>query len=49
MIPNGRIGYPEDVAKLVEFLVSPDAEYINGQTPHVDGGLAVTPRMLGRG
>jgi len=32
VIPNGRIGYPEDVAKLVEFLVSPDAEYINGQT-----------------
>src|SRR5579859_3155075 len=43
-IPAGRIAYPEDVAKLVEFLVSPEAEYINGQTIILDGGLSLAPR-----
>jgi enoyl-[acyl-carrier protein] reductase III len=46
--PSGRIGYPEDVAKLAEFLVSPEADFINGQTLHVDGGLQVAPRLMGR-
>jgi len=29
---------PEDVAGLVFFFTSPDAEFISGQTPNVDGG-----------
>ncbi|TBU32481.1 hypothetical protein BD311DRAFT_862455 [Dichomitus squalens] len=37
--PLGRIGQPEDVAKLVSFLVSDDASYITGQSYLVDGGL----------
>jgi 3-oxoacyl-[acyl-carrier protein] reductase len=38
-IPLGRIGNPEDVAKVVRFLVSPEASYVTGQTLCVDGGL----------
>ncbi|AET70106.1 3-oxoacyl-(acyl-carrier-protein) reductase [Desulfosporosinus orientis DSM 765] len=40
-IPLGRIGQPEDVAKAVRFLVSPEASYITGQTLSVDGGMAM--------
>ncbi len=35
----GRIGKPEDVARMVAFLASPAAEFINGQMHYVDGGL----------
>lgn len=38
-IPIGRVGQPEDVAKAVYFLSSPDASYITGSTLVVDGGL----------
>ena len=40
-IPIGRAGYPEDVAGLVTFLASKDANYITGQTINVDGGMAM--------
>lgn len=40
-IPLGRLGKPEDVAKLVRFLVSPEASYITGQTLCVDGGMEI--------
>ena len=38
-IPLGCIGYPEDVANAVAFLVSDSARYITGQVIQVDGGL----------
>lgn len=38
-IPLGRLGKPEDVAALVAFLASSDADYITGSTFYVDGGL----------
>lgn len=37
-IPLGRLETAEDVANAVAFLVSPDADYITGQTLNVDGG-----------
>jgi NAD(P)-dependent dehydrogenase (short-subunit alcohol dehydrogenase family) len=39
LTPLGRIGRPSDVAAAVVFLVSPQAEFITGQTLYVDGGL----------
>jgi glucose 1-dehydrogenase len=38
-IPLGRLGQPQDVASLVAFLSSADADYITGSTFVVDGGL----------
>lgn len=38
-IPVGRIGTPEDIGKAVAFLASDDADYINGQSIGVCGGL----------
>lgn len=38
--PSGRIGHPSEVAKLVRFLASDDAPFINGQTIGIDGGIA---------
>jgi len=40
-IPLGRLGAPEDVAAAVVFLVSNAANYITGQTIHVDGGMVM--------
>jgi meso-butanediol dehydrogenase/(S,S)-butanediol dehydrogenase/diacetyl reductase len=41
-IPMKRAGTPEDVAGLVAFLASKDADYITGQTINVDGGLIMS-------
>ncbi len=38
-IPLGRLGQPKDVAAIVAFLASADADYITGTTFFVDGGL----------
>ena len=38
--PLNRLGTPEDVARLVAFLVSPQGEWINGQIIRVNGGFA---------
>jgi 3-oxoacyl-[acyl-carrier protein] reductase len=37
-IPFGRLGHPEEVARVVVFLVSPLANWVTGQTIMVDGG-----------
>ena len=46
--PVPRIGTADDVAKVVEFLVSDEAEYVTGVTWHVDGGVQVAPLLMAR-
>ncbi len=36
--PTKRLGIPEEVAKVVVFLLSDDASYVSGQTIAIDGG-----------
>jgi 3-oxoacyl-[acyl-carrier protein] reductase len=38
-IPLGRLGKPNEIAEVVNFLSSEQANYITGQTIHVNGGL----------
>ena len=38
-IPLNKFGLPEDISKLVMFLMSDEASYITGQTIPIDGGL----------
>lgn len=42
-IPMGRIGSPEEVAAVVEFLASDRASYVTGATFFVDGGMTLYP------
>lgn len=40
-IPLGRVGTPEDVAKVALFMVSDDSAYLTGEVINVDGGAAL--------
>lgn len=40
-IPLGKLGSVTDVSRVVRFLVSEDADYMTGQTLHVDGGMVM--------
>ncbi len=39
--PAGRIGNPDDIAKIVSFLTLPESNWIYGQTVVADGGLSL--------
>jgi glucose 1-dehydrogenase len=43
LIPSERVGDPADVAKVVAWLASDDADYIQGTTLFVDGGMTLYP------
>jgi 3-oxoacyl-[acyl-carrier protein] reductase len=40
-VPAGRLGTSEDVAAAVVYLASNEANYVTGQTLHVNGGMAM--------
>jgi 3-oxoacyl-[acyl-carrier protein] reductase len=39
MIPLSRLGKPEDIAKIVAFLVSDEGSWVNGQVIRANGGM----------
>lgn len=43
-IPLGRIGDPDEIARVVVFLASDDASYITGANIPVEGGLTLGPK-----
>lgn len=43
-IPWGRVGRPEEIASVIAFLLSADANYLTGQELIVDGGLTIAMR-----
>ncbi len=43
--PMRRLGTPDDIARVVAFLCSDAASYVNGQVLHVDGGHQIAGMM----
>ncbi len=41
-IPFGRMGFPDDIAKVAVFFASSASDYITGQTLIVDGGMLLS-------
>lgn len=40
-LPWGRLGTPEEIAKCIAYVLSPDAEYMTGSTVTIDGGVSL--------
>jgi 3-oxoacyl-[acyl-carrier protein] reductase len=40
-VPAGKLGTPDDIAAAVLYLASNEAQYVTGQTLHVNGGMAM--------
>jgi glucose 1-dehydrogenase len=49
LIPYGRVGTPEDVARAAVWLASDDSDYVTGTTLFVDGGMSLYPGFIGNG
>lgn len=49
LIPYGRIGEPEDVARAAVWLASDEADYVTGTTLYVDGGISLYPEFRDNG
>lgn len=49
LIPCGRVGAPEDVARAAVWLASDEADYVYGATLFVDGGMTLYPGFATRG
>jgi len=43
LIPDGRVGLPEDIARTVVWLASDASDYVTGTTLFVDGGMTLYP------
>lgn len=44
--PMGRLGLPDDVAKVIAFFMSPDSAFITGQVLPVDGGITAGDPLM---
>jgi glucose 1-dehydrogenase len=49
LIPYGRIGEPDDVARAAVWLASDRADYVNGAMLYVDGGMTLYPAFRDAG
>jgi glucose 1-dehydrogenase len=49
LIPYGRIGEAEDVAKVATWLASDESDYVTGTTIFVDGGMSLYPAFRDNG
>lgn len=49
LIPAGRVGNVEDIAKAAVWLASDDSDYVNGETLFVDGGMTLYPGFTRNG
>jgi glucose 1-dehydrogenase len=49
LIPAGRVGLPEDVARAAVWLASDASDYVTGTTLFVDGGMTLYPGFAGNG
>jgi glucose 1-dehydrogenase len=49
LIPYGRIGEPEDVARAAVWLASDESDYVTGTTLFVDGGMTLYPGFADNG
>lgn len=49
LIPYGRIGEPEDVARAAVWLASDETDYVTGTTIFVDGGMSLYPEFRDNG
>lgn len=49
LIPYGRVGVVEDIAKAAIWLASDDSDYVNGVTLFVDGGMTLYPGFADNG
>ena len=49
LIPYNRIGEPEEIGRAVAWLASDQADYINGITLFIDGGMTLYPGFETRG
>ena len=49
LVPYGRIGEPEDVARAAVWLASEESDYVTGTTLFVDGGMTLYPGFASGG
>jgi glucose 1-dehydrogenase len=49
LVPYKRIGEPEDIARATVWLASDEADYINGTTLFIDGGMTLYPGFTENG